>query len=318
MRPTLALVASSAALAARDFATVTLGSATNEELLHELQQRNIQLVPDSLHMQPPPPPPHPRRPGRAPRTMAQRREAPVCYLLRPPYGTHNGTRPAALGVSVEALGLAAKNGQGRNATRAAALYTVSPRRHGVAGTDLTWTSYWNAPAHTAFVLSQACPSPVHPSILRLAAPHSDEHRTLLPVVHQRDPAIGSYSLRPKGLWMYFAEGCSDVMWAPGRALVAHNRIDAMLRVLMLERACNASCAGASLEQLLLSSAAHIWGRRPPANLSQHVRSAIEGTIDRTQLRRDREDNREEAGGGGGAEGAMDGCPLQSEGTLCLR
>ena len=38
--------------------------------------------------------------------------------------------------------------------------------------------------------------------------------------------------------MYYAAGCSDVLWEPGRQFVARHRLEAILKALMLNPGCD--------------------------------------------------------------------------------
>ena len=76
----------------------------------------------------------------------------------------------------------------------------------------------------------------HPDLAPCPAPGElGVHNAWLPVTHTC-PA-GSKGAR--GLWMYYARGCSDMLWNVGRTLFARNRCHAALLLEQLDRAgCN--------------------------------------------------------------------------------
>ena len=61
--------------------------------------------------------------------------------------------------------------------------------------------------------------------------------TPLPVVHTKE-----IWPRQRGLYMYYARGCSDVMWDPGRTVAASNRLQLAVKLTRLQLGCNRSTA----------------------------------------------------------------------------
>ena len=81
--------------------------------------------------------------------------------------------------------------------------------HGTEQPSINVTHHWNAPLSTAFVHTRRCDLNAE---LASGQP--------LPVVHMHDPPTPSATKRPRGLWFYYAAGCSDVLWDPGKQFVA--------------------------------------------------------------------------------------------------
>lgn len=69
---------------------------------------------------------------------------------------------------------------------------------------------------------------------------------LLPVMHVHD-AFGRWVT---GVWMYYAEGCSDLMWDAGRTLAAPNKISAAIHLLLEESPCGPSDVVCAKRELL--------------------------------------------------------------------
>ena len=132
-------------------------------------------------------------------------------------------------------------------------------------------AYWNAPAGTRFEHTHSC--------------HANQELftpgVWLPVTHQSDPPSRSASLRPRGLWWYYARGCSDMYWNPGHSFVARDRLQAMLHVLMLNRSCDAGCASATVLSHVLRNPRAIWDRKhynSSFTTSPGLRGAVEAAI----------------------------------------
>jgi len=76
----------------------------------------------------------------------------------------------------------------------------------------------------------------------------------LPVVHQLD--IGT-----TGLWMYYARGCSDMLWNVGRTLIARNRCHAaMLLAKMSHNITDQAAAARAAKHLQLDDVQHVRSR----------------------------------------------------------
>lgn len=93
------------------------------------------------------------------------------------------------------------------------------------------TVTWAAPSRVEYPEVSSC---------RFNHELGQSHR-LLPVTHTHDPFGKFYS----GIWMYYARGCSQTMWNAGRTLSAVNKIDAAIKMVMVDRLecrSNASCA----------------------------------------------------------------------------
>ena len=69
---------------------------------------------------------------------------------------------------------------------------------------------------------------------------------LLPVMHVHD-AFGRWVT---GVWMYYAEGCSDLMWDAGRTLAAPNKLSAAIHLLLEESPCGPSDVVCAKRELL--------------------------------------------------------------------
>jgi hypothetical protein len=83
--------------------------------------------------------------------------------------------------------------------------------------------------------------------------------------------------------MYYAAGCSDVLWEPGRQFAAPHRLDAVLRIFMLNATCNATCATAKVVAIATDHAKGkgVWGKHRelwPANLTLKVQAACAQTL----------------------------------------
>ena len=80
------------------------------------------------------------------------------------------------------------------------------------------------------------------------------HGTWLPVTHMRDAG-------QSGLWMYYARGCSDLMWNVGRTMVARNRCHAALLLeKMLHNSTDRAAARRAAKHLKLQDVQHVHSR----------------------------------------------------------
>ena len=105
-------------------------------------------------------------------------------------------------------------------------------------------SPWQAPPYVQFYREQVGggnPCDVNKELL--------QERPLLPVVHTRD----RFSQMTPGVWMYYARGCSDVVWDAGKMFVASDKIDAVIRLMMHTSGCDFWCAWHSINTSLLWS-----------------------------------------------------------------
>eukprot|EP00966_Prymnesium_polylepis_P137349 3173926-Prymnesium_polylepis.2 len=137
--------------------------------------------------------------------------------------------------------------------------------------------YWNAPPRTRFVHDGTDCS----SILLNA--ELGRSNVMLPVVHQHDPPVAN-NRNPNGLWLYYARGCSGLLWDTGRTFVARDRLQAMLLSLQLDARCNSSCAVESVVRKLMAPthAKRVWGAHRsswPSNLETQVRRACEESLE---------------------------------------
>jgi len=89
---------------------------------------------------------------------------------------------------------------------------VSIRRLG----ELTWA----APRHVEFLATEGL-CQFNPELGRSFTPLAVTH------VHEE------FTKFTPGIWMYYARGCSTVMWNPGKTIAAHNKIEAALKLLLL-------------------------------------------------------------------------------------
>ena len=175
---------------------------------------------------------------------------PVCYLRRQPTPAQAPAARASTNLS---------------------MYVVPHDQSTSWRENVSVLAYWNAPAATLFEHTHSC--------------HTNQELftpgTWLPVTHQSDPPSPSASLRPRGLWWYYARGCSDMYWNPGRSFVARDRLEAMLRVLMLNHSCDAGCASAILLSHVLRNPRGIWDRKhfnSSFTRSPGLRGAVEAAI----------------------------------------
>lgn len=94
---------------------------------------------------------------------------------------------------------------------------------------------WSAPPHLRFRRGEACAV-------------NDELQVSdvwLPVVH----TIDKFSKTTKGMWFYYARGCSDLEYRTGRTLSAKNRLHAALK-LTLNDTCSFGCSSKILANVL--------------------------------------------------------------------
>lgn len=98
----------------------------------------------------------------------------------------------------------------------------------------TWAS--NRDVHTFA-------SPPHSRLTNLTSCPSANELTQerVPVTH----VVDMHRKSTFGLWFYLARGCSNLTYSVGRALVAHNRLDAALQAAEL-KGCEADCVYAQL------------------------------------------------------------------------
>ena len=70
----------------------------------------------------------------------------------------------------------------------------------------------------------------------------------MPVVHTKE--IWPWQ---RGFYMYYARGCSDVMWDPGRTVAASNRLQLAVKLTRLQLGCNRSTAHGLVTRFLRTS-----------------------------------------------------------------
>lgn len=83
--------------------------------------------------------------------------------------------------------------------------------------------------------------------------------------------------------MYYARGCSSLMWDCGRTFVARDRLQAMLRAHMLAVGCNATCAVSKVVGNVMQTthAKSVFGKHRsawPPDLESQVRRACETSL----------------------------------------
>ena len=195
----------------------------------------------------------------------QRRTQPVCFLSRPPRHLRAATSSAV----------------GRPISTNATLPLWTLDADAVAtSSSVRVLEYWNAPEDTRFT---------HDGVTSCAynSELGQSHVTL-PVVHQTDPPMADAMRYPRGMWYFYARGCSDVRFDTGRSFVAANRLSAILQLYMLEPSCNRTCAATRVVDKVTAPthAKRLWGQKrsrwPHGNgtdLSGLVRQACDATID---------------------------------------
>lgn len=105
-----------------------------------------------------------------------------------------------------------------------------------------WRSTWGAPSVVLFDQSHRCS--VQAELMA--------SRAWLNVVHTSD----MWAKRQRGVWMYYARGCSRLQWYSGNSFVASNRLDAAVR-LSLNGTCDLTCAARSVAAEVNASASTI-------------------------------------------------------------
>lgn len=96
---------------------------------------------------------------------------------------------------------------------------------------------WSAPQHLKFLRPSTC------SV-------NDElqlSHAWVPIVHVRD----KYEAATKGMWFYYARGCSNLEYDTGQTLAAKNRLHAALKLTM-NATCSFECARALLAKTLIT------------------------------------------------------------------
>ena len=147
-----------------------------------------------------------------------------------------------------------REGSASDASRPRAVCHTSP------STDRDWLLNGTAPQRTGHTFL-----PPRVAFLRTSCALNDEigrSHTLLPVAsgaprpelarvvahaHDRSAQL------TRGVWLSYARGCSDVLWDSGRSLVAPNRLEAALRVAMLDAGCDLDCAVRAVQSALWSA-----------------------------------------------------------------
>ena len=194
------------------------------------------------------------------------RAAPVCFLSRPPRHTR-AAASSALGRSISTPNVTLP------------LWTLDADT-AATSSSVRVLEYWNAPEDTRFTHDGATSCAYNTELGRQHAK--------LPVVHQTDPPVADANRYPRGMWYFYARGCSDVHFDTGRSFVAANRLSAILSLHMLEPRCNRSCAATRVVDKVTAPthAKRLWGpkksRWPHGNgtdLAGLVRQACDDAID---------------------------------------
>ena len=160
-----------------------------------------------------------------------------------------------------------KNEEERALAPVPTLASVCAIVNGTASADF-WRPHPRAPAlpaHAFFLANQSC------------SPHESLGRndSVLPVTHVR--RRGEKNPQDSGIWLYFAQGCSDFGWNVGRTLLARNKQDAAL--MLQERVCACPRAAASRKVAKLvrihaaKYAASLASRNPASSASPEARIA---------------------------------------------
>jgi hypothetical protein len=120
-------------------------------------------------------------------------------------------------------------------------------RHTHIPQPVCWQRRVRTPGHdTGHMPTFAAPSgvefrPTGPNKPCHFNPQLGRHNQLLPVTHTHD----AFGRGTNGVWMYHAEGCSDLMWNASHTLAAPNKIDAAIQLLLKQKPCapsNVTCA----------------------------------------------------------------------------
>lgn len=211
------------------------------------------------------------------------RATPVCFLSRPPRHTRAVASSARIGTPISSP----------NATLPLWTLDADVDAASSAVRAVRVLEYWNAPEDTRFTHDGTTSCAYNAELGRQHAK--------LPVVHQTDPPVADAMRYPRGMWYFYARGCSDVHVDTGRPFVAANRLSAILQLHMLEPSCNRSCAVTRVVEKVTAPthAKRLWGQKksrwPHGNgtdLPGLVRQACDATID----------------------AASRPCPLQAEGV----
>ncbi|KAL3908313.1 MAG: hypothetical protein SGPRY_009849, partial [Prymnesium sp.] len=191
---------------------------------------------------------------------------PVCFLKHPAAG--GSTQPVAFANTTEGSHISL-----RPLYASQTYQSHLQRAHTKPRSSLTQAvSYFNVPSNAVFLHSKSCD--LNTELTKGGA---------VPVVHMREPSTQTASRRPRGMWYYYAAGCSDMLWEPGRQFVAPHRLDAVLRGYMFNASCDSICATDKVVELATNPrhGKAIWGKHWtlwPPNITAKVQDACAETI----------------------------------------